>query len=418
MGDPVAKFTVDTHLFRELGELLVGRDSTALIELIKNAYDADATEVTVHGQELNLPGQGRIVVSDNGTGMTSSQFEDGFLRIASRLKDQGERRSAIFRRRYTGAKGIGRLAAHKLAKVLEIDSVSKGSNDQQREGVHAVIDWDKIEIYETLDQLDATDAIVVEPVRARQNARSGSTLVLTNLRRPWTPTERARFFAEVQSFQPPKFLFDPLPRNVLDRPLLFDTPTVRDEQAANQPTDGGWQVRLEGDFAGGDEYWELFAQAANWVIEIRAAPQSDDVRFAIAPTKKTRRENPEAREFVTSIPHPDPLNGPFFDSRILVREGILKGKRDQRVWASRTSGIRVYMEGFRVLPYGESKDDWLSLDYDYTRRARQLEMLEGLHIDVENIDFDEGLMWLPSNNYLGAVFLTQEGAPTLRIVVN
>ena len=40
----VAKFTVDTHLFRELGELLVGRDSTALIELIKNAYDADATE--------------------------------------------------------------------------------------------------------------------------------------------------------------------------------------------------------------------------------------------------------------------------------------------------------------------------------------------------------------------------------------
>ena len=35
-------FAVDTHLFRELGELLVGRDSTALIELIKNAYDADA----------------------------------------------------------------------------------------------------------------------------------------------------------------------------------------------------------------------------------------------------------------------------------------------------------------------------------------------------------------------------------------
>jgi len=146
MEGNVAKFTVDTHLFRELGELLVGRDSTALIELIKNSYDADATEVTVHGQELNLPGQGRIVVSDNGTGMTSSQFEDGFLRIASRLKDQGERRSTIFRRRYTGAKGIGRLAAHKLAKVLEIDSVSKGLNDKQRDGVHAVIDWDKIEI--------------------------------------------------------------------------------------------------------------------------------------------------------------------------------------------------------------------------------------------------------------------------------
>jgi hypothetical protein len=41
----MAKFTVDTHLFRELGELLVGRDSTALVELIKNSYDADARHV-------------------------------------------------------------------------------------------------------------------------------------------------------------------------------------------------------------------------------------------------------------------------------------------------------------------------------------------------------------------------------------
>ena len=50
-----ARFTVDTHLFRELGELLVGRDSTALIELIKNAYDADATAVTLYGEHLDHP---------------------------------------------------------------------------------------------------------------------------------------------------------------------------------------------------------------------------------------------------------------------------------------------------------------------------------------------------------------------------
>ena len=49
----MATFTVDTHLFRELGELLVGRDSTALVELIKNSYDADATEVVVYGEALS-----------------------------------------------------------------------------------------------------------------------------------------------------------------------------------------------------------------------------------------------------------------------------------------------------------------------------------------------------------------------------
>jgi len=61
-------FSVDTHVFRELGELLVGRDSTALVELIKNSYDADATEVVVYGKTLDDLENGVIVVADNGVG--------------------------------------------------------------------------------------------------------------------------------------------------------------------------------------------------------------------------------------------------------------------------------------------------------------------------------------------------------------
>src|SRR5947209_18099570 len=122
-------FTVDTHLFRELGRLLVGRDSTALVELIKNAYDADAEFVTVHGEFLNDREQARIIISDDGIGMTEEQFSNGFLRIASRLKDEGNRRSKLFKRRFTGAKGVGRLAAHKLASRIGIESKAKGRSE-------------------------------------------------------------------------------------------------------------------------------------------------------------------------------------------------------------------------------------------------------------------------------------------------
>src|SRR5215204_699849 len=101
----MAGFTVDTHLFRELGELLVGRDSTALIELIKNCYDADASRVTVVGENLSDADSGLIVVADNGNGMTSDEFTNGFLRIASRSKEGGDRRSPRLRRRFTGQKG-------------------------------------------------------------------------------------------------------------------------------------------------------------------------------------------------------------------------------------------------------------------------------------------------------------------------
>src|SRR3954464_3637869 len=93
-------FSVDTQLFRELGELLVGRDSTALIELVKNAYDADATEVTVVGTNLSVPDLGSIEISDNGTGMTDRDFERGFLTIAGRTKDTPTRRSTVYSRKY------------------------------------------------------------------------------------------------------------------------------------------------------------------------------------------------------------------------------------------------------------------------------------------------------------------------------
>ena len=70
---PHETFQVDTHLFRELGELLVGRNSTALVELIKNAYDADATRITIDGRQLNNPRKGRITIADNGIGMSPDQ---------------------------------------------------------------------------------------------------------------------------------------------------------------------------------------------------------------------------------------------------------------------------------------------------------------------------------------------------------
>ncbi len=412
----MAKFTVDTHLFRELGELLVGRDSTALIELIKNAYDADATDVIVYGERLNERGGGRIHIVDNGVGMNAHDFEKGFLRVASRWKEQGERRSKLFQRRYTGAKGIGRLAAHKLARRLEVYSVPFASDPgTMPEALEASIDWDEIERYETLDELDSTDAIELKTLKAPREARQGTTLVLKRLRRAWTKTERARFFAEVHSSDPPSFLKNSLPASVLAKPLLFAEPVERDQ--GNEASDCPFRVHLEGEFATGEEYWTLVAEMANWVLEIRAGEEGVD--FAIAPTKKTLGDNPQAKESRHSITRPIIDQWPHFEARILVREGVLRNvSKDQRVWATQASGVRVFMEGFRVLPYGEPKDDWLSLDYDYTRRQRQLEMLSDFGIETESDDPDSGLSRLPSNNYLGAVFLTQERCPELRLLVN
>jgi hypothetical protein len=219
-------FSVDTHVFRELGELLVGRDSTALLELIKHSYDADATLIVVHSAGLADAEGGRIVIEDNGQGMDAARFKSGFLTIAARFKEEGDRRSNHFRRRFTGSKGIGRLAAHKLAKFMEVESVLGVTGLPSTKSIRASIDWERIELKENLDQL--TDEVQLHPSILKPARFPGTIITLSKLRRPWTDRERVRFVSECRSFLVPEVLKDPLPSRILAQPLLFESPQLRD----------------------------------------------------------------------------------------------------------------------------------------------------------------------------------------------
>jgi signal transduction histidine kinase len=419
----VAKFTVDTHLFRELGELLVGRDSTALVELIKNAYDADAAKLIVHGEDLDKR-KGFIRLTDDGIGMSLEEFTTGFLRIASRHKEQGNRRSLRLHRRYTGAKGIGRLAAHKLAEEIEVESFpdpdarTRKKNDPALQGVRGIIDWSAIEKKQTFDEIDE-DGVVVEPLDLGRRTKFGTTLTLTKLRRKWNPKDLGRFFAEVQAFEPPTALAEKIPASALspkqvEDELLFDTLRIRDTDSS----DPGFKVVMSGDLASGDNYWQTLAAACDWIVEIDVGPKT--VKYAIAPTLKARKEKPSAEPDKFTEPHPLPDTKLQFQARIFVRVGRLKLPVAEGEWARASAGIRVYFEGFRVLPYGELRNDWLGLDAAYVRRSAKKE-----EEDSDDGVADDGvtasrkaLWWLNNSNYFGAVFLTAEKSEGLEQLVN
>ena len=72
-----------------------------MVELIKNAYDADARKVVVFGEEIKDGDNGLIVIRDDGVGMTARIFERGFLTIAGRTKTELDLTSPVFHRRYT-----------------------------------------------------------------------------------------------------------------------------------------------------------------------------------------------------------------------------------------------------------------------------------------------------------------------------
>jgi len=412
----MAKFTVDTQLFRELGELLVGRESTALVELIKNAYDADARAVIVEGRQLSDPDNGEITISDNGVGMTREEFEKGFLRIATRGKSEGTRRSPVYDRRYTGEKGIGRLALHKLARRVEIRSQKWDGSPPSAmqlptggEGLRARIDWDAIEAHQTLDELADTDAVVVEALPPEPHRPGAGTRIrLARLRKAWSEARITKFHDDVATLVPSPVLVQPIPDSILSEPLLLPSPRVRD--AANRGA-GEFRIELLGDLAYSESMGASFAAAAHWVLEVDCDIAAGSIRYHIAPTAKTRQQNPTAEsiEFATELPETSPRLG--FQARIL--------QISENVWDKRHQGVRVYMEGFRVLPYGEPSDDWLLLNYDYRKRGEGL--LPRLGSDFDHLfagDKKEGLVIQGNPAYFGGVFLTHEGAPSLQMLVN
>jgi hypothetical protein len=414
LGDIVAEFTVDTKLFRELGEYLVGRESTALIELIKNAYDADATTVEIFGENLEHAEKGIIVVRDNGIGMTVEEFTAGFLRIAGRSKTTSNRRSPWFRRRYTGEKGIGRLAAHKLARVLRVESWRWDGDERDdvdgfgaATGVKARIDWDAIEALETLAQIARSNAVVVEEAKSRAGARAGTQLRLEKLRHEWTGRNRAQFFQEVATLTPPEPIARPIPEQIVPHKMLFRDPKMRDEQRK-----GGFEIVFAGELKLSESDLPALVENATWAIEIDCDARSRRLRIAVEPTKKTLEEYATAEGFLLEkeISPDQPMLS--FQTRIL--------QRDNAAWPNAYRGVRVYYEGFRVLPYGEGSDDWLDLDRDYRSRGRgELGRLQRFsHWDLPSGHKNESLVQQGNNSVFGGVFLTREGASSLEMLVN
>jgi len=106
-------FQAEGRLLQELGLRLVASPEVALVELIKNSYDADSPSCTVRLEDK----EETLVVADEGHGMTLADFVTKWMRIATSSK-LAQELSLKYHRRLTGAKGIGRFAVRYLGDYL------------------------------------------------------------------------------------------------------------------------------------------------------------------------------------------------------------------------------------------------------------------------------------------------------------
>ena len=164
----MSKFKTKARTIELLGRKQIRDSVTALAELMKNSYDADADWVRAYFNS----NKDNIVLVDNGMGMSQADIEDKWLVLGTPSKNTSKRVSPKGRP-YMGAKGIGRLAAASLGKHYFMITKTENSNYNI-----AYLFWDLFEdTTVSLDEIEIPTRYNVE----KQALMSSFTSILDEL---------------------------------------------------------------------------------------------------------------------------------------------------------------------------------------------------------------------------------------------
>ena len=381
------RFTVDAELLRELGERLIGKPHIALAELVKNSYDADATDVTIKF----LPNEDRIEVKDNGHGMTHDEFKNSWMRIGTTHKK--EKKSSDSGRLMTGSKGVGRLTVQFLANKLTIVTVPAGKNHK---GLKAEINWK-----EALETKELTEVRVNYSDYNSDSPNTpvheqGTSIILEELKDEWTEDSIHDLASELWWLQPP------LGYSLDDSKNRFNI----NFQSAQQ------------------DYKEIFVKQMNavkniWIARLLGETADGEVKFSLEFSDgQVMNEIYKIADFMHNKGKFSPtenLNTCSFEIRIYNLSGRQKfGIKvgEARKYFTEHGGVHVYDGGFRLPHYGLPENDWLKLEYDHSHRRHVSQLIP------KDIQVSRALSDLPTlGRVLGVVEVDTSQEPNLEIMI-
>lgn len=360
-----AKMRPRARLISLIGDELISDEPVAIVELVKNSYDADATKVEIvfEGKDPFRPD--RIIVRDNGIGMDLDTvlgcwFEPGTI---SKRKDQRSPGGRL----YLGAKGIGRFAAARLAESLILETRKNKSKDE----VFVIINWGvfndpKVDRY--LDEIELD-----YEVRKTDGSSHGTILTLETLRKKvWKEADfehlRARLTRLISPF-----------REVSDFSIVLNIPGFPQHSGVVEPPELILQPRylLEGKLnSNGTFTGEIKLDGKSQKSFSSHRIGHENTKLSCGPFDIEVRAWDRDREGL------DPL-----------KNTLSMGIREIRNTLNNYCGVSIYRDGFRIHPYGEQGNDWLNLD----NRSRQNPATN-----------------LANNQIIAAIRISRENNPNLR----
>ena len=374
-------FSVMARVAMQLGRESISNSIVAILELVKNGYDADAETVKVRFGNLDKANP-VLVIEDDGNGMNEQQLRDGWLVIGTSnklLSGQSSRK----RRVLTGEKGLGRLGLDRLCGRTVVQSFS----DKESDGIELEINWHK---YEEMDahlekikhNLYRIPKSIADPItNESEQFPRGTRLILHNLKDVWSK----EFLQDLK--QELALLISPF-AGINDFTIELDS--------------GMKWVEIDGKVGSAE-----MLHAAEWKL-IAEIDEGRNVSYTMSSDQHQADFNLKpvswSKKFQSTTDQP--LCGPlkfemyFFPRRAIDLGEIGFSQTQIREFLDSNQGIRIYRDGFRVKPYGEptGEGDWLRLSY--RRQQHPSGVIQG--------------NWrVGYNQVVGAVFLERNKNPDL-----
>lgn len=421
---PTLHFKPHARLLTMLGDQLIKNERVALIEIIKNAYDADASWVKVtfegFGEGYKILPKSKIIVEDDGVGMTKKILEEHWISPATPVKRlaKAQNDTTSKGRKIQGEKGIGRFAILKLGKTISITTRAEKTSDEYtlgldlspydddfltKDGKTKELPLEAIDI--TLSLADKPTYIKAEQVElgAREEKRKpqGTRIEVSALRGAWTQNRVEEVYKDLIRLQS-IFVSIEVGTEKNPKPPDFDVVIYKDKTFEN--------------------YSAAYISELRTLIEQNAVLRIDDGMFDDAKQVFKFKLNDKPQVLPLSDPEITGMQlfrdafgkegeilkargtkcGPFsFGFYVFDFSKEAKGKHeldDSEKKRLKEHRIYLYRDGIRVYPYGDPEDDWLQTDtYRGTKAAG---------------------MFLSNDQVVGVVNITQKANPELKDKTN
>ena len=417
-GKTMEKIKPYARLLTMLGDQLIKDEKIALIELIKNSYDADAEWVNIKfenfGENYEVKDNSKLIIEDSGKGMTEDIILNHWLNPATPQKQLAKltKKTTEKGRIIQGEKGIGRFAIFKLGSTVDIITRPRNESrefviryDFSGYGLNFIGKDDKPLFLEDLNV--SVESRIPEIIFKGNSVNEDKTLVrnswnnhgtrieISNLKGAWSEKKVEGIYKDIRKLEP-----------ILLRISQEDKEELHPEFQVDIYKDGILK-RYEDRYI--TELGELFTSKAVFQIrEGRFDAEKKSYSFLLNDKKRTiALDSPKIQGlslYKSELEGRDSIDcGSFhfsffiFDFNERDRESLNYLQKTEKELI-KEHRIYLYRDNVRVYPYGDPSDDWLKTDmYRGTKRAS---------------DF------LSNDQVVGFVQITQEENPSLQDKTN